>query len=354
MGSPLPPALIAAGVAGAAQIGSSIIGAVGSANQRQQAQDAINAAMAQINAIGAPPDQSAEIIREKLKQVGVYTPAMEQGINQTVSQVAQIQENPQMRNAQTSALEALQRRGAGGLNPEDRAAYNKLRNESAQAAEQKRQSIMQNLAARGMAGSGAELAAQLSAAQSGDQNLSEQGDRLAAQASQNALQAMMQAGQLGGQIRGQDFGVANTKAQAQDELNRFNTQNQLAIQQRNVAEQNRAQAANLAQQQGIANYNTEQGNAELLRQAAAKQQNWDNQLRAAQTKANVQQGLATAQQNFAGQNAQAANAIGSGAAGAINAFGQLIAKQPKKPLEETPGEVSIGQGAVNGIYGGNQ
>lgn len=311
--------MLAAGAA--ANLGGAVIGAIAGSGDRAKAQQAMQAAFDQINAIGAPPDLSAEIIRQNLQQVGVYTPALEQAITQDVSKVSQIQEDPSLRNAQTNALQGLQQRGATGLTAVERGAFNEARNKAAKEAEAKREQVIQNLAQRGMGGSGAEIAAQLGASQNSDQELAAEGDRLAATAAQNALQATAQAGQLGGQIRGQDFSVAGTKAQAEDALNQFNISNQIARQQRNIASQNTAQQGNLAEQQRISDTNINAANAEKLRQAQAKQQLWNNQAQLAGMKSNALTGQAQQYQKQGDTVAGQITGVGQGVGSAINAIG---------------------------------
>lgn len=317
---PVATAALLAGSA-LANVGGAVIGSISASGDRKKAQDAMNAAFQQINDIGAPPDLSAEIIRQNLQQAGVYTPQLEQAITQDVSKLSQVQEDPGLRTAQTQALQALQQRGAQGLTPVERQAFNDNRRKAAIESESKREQIIQNLAQRGMGGSGAEIAAQLGASQSGDQELAAQGDRLAAAASQNALQATAQAGQLGGQIRGQDFSVAGSKAQAEDALNQFNINNQIARQQRNISSQNQAQAANLGEQQRISDTNINAANAEKLRQANAKQQLWNSQAQLAGMKSNALTGQANNYQQQGDATAKQWQGAGSGVAGAIGAVG---------------------------------
>lgn len=326
-------ALTTAALAGiGASVGGAVIGNLASAGDRAKAQQAMQEAYQQILSVGAPPDLSKEIVREKLKAAGVYTPQLESAIEQDSTQFSKIQEDPKLRDAQMKSLQMLQQRGEGGLTAADRAAFNETRRNVARESEGKRQQILQNMAARGMGGSGAELAAQLSSAQAGDERLSSEGDRLAAIASQNALQSTAQAGSLGGQIRGQDFDVSSKKAQAADELNRFNTQNQIARQQRNVASQNQGQLTNLAEQQRIADYNTQMANAELDRQSRARQDLWQNQLAAAQAKSNALIGQGQNSAANAARTAGTWQGIGQGVAGGI---GQAAAYDQQNNLIKT-------------------
>lgn len=325
---------IAGGVTAAAGLGAKVIGSIEAGKDRDKAMAAMQAAEEEIRRVGAPPDLSAEIIREKLKQAGVYTPQLEESIQQDATAFKQIEENPQLKEAQTKALQFLQQRGEQGLGAEDRAAFNKLQAENARNAEARRQSIIQNLQARGIAGSGAELAAQLSSAQAADAEASEQGDRIAAAAAQNALQAMAQAGNLSGQIRSQDYNVMSDKARAEDELNRFNTQAQIARQQRNIGSLNEAQRLDLAEKQRILEQQRADDYNEKLRQNQEQQNFWNNKLRQQTAIANAKQGQAI-QHNT---QAQATQAAWGGAGDALvgvggSLLGKGLASVPKDEIE---------------------
>ena len=311
---------VAAGMAGSSLLGG-ILGNVFSSGDRDKAYQAYQQALADINAVGAPPDLSQQILMNHLKSAGVLTPQMEQVINQSPSQVAQISEDPNLKSAQMSALSMLAQRGQTGLSPEDKASFNQMRSQVAADNEGKRQQILQSFQARGQGGSGSELAAALNANANAQNQASQEGDRLAGLSSQRALEAMVASGQLGGQIRAQDFNVANTKAQAQDAINRFNTANQIGMQSRNVAAGNQAQQYNLANNQRISDYNTTLDNNELLRQNQAKQQYWDNLLKYGQAKAGAQNNIGNFYGGQANQTAQQWQSMGTGLGGVLGAYG---------------------------------
>lgn len=304
-------------LAAVAVAAGAVVGAISSSDARGDAKQAATDAWQELEKLGVPPDQAMPIVFERLKQQGLYDPKLEEAIQMGVSKVAQIKEDPSLRNAQGQALQGLQQRAAGGLSPIDRLAFNEARLKAAEESEAKRQQIIQNMQSRGMAGSGAELASQLSSAQAGDSDLSLQGDRIAATASQNALSALTSAGQLGGQIRGQDFDVNRTRAAAEDEMNRFNIHNQMAVNQRNVASQNDAQRMALAEKQRIADANAAMQNAELVRQKNAQQTNWQNAMDLAKTKANAKLGQASQGYADAAATAQGWQKIGEGAGGVV-------------------------------------
>jgi hypothetical protein len=327
MAAPLAVAAIAAPIIGG------IFGSINSAQDRARAEYLMQQALEEIRSVGAPPDLAKALILEKFEQAGMLTPELEQDINLGLSKVGQIQEDPSLRDAQMGALEALTKRGKTGLTPEDRAAYNEIRQRVAADSEGKRQQILQNFMARGQGGSGAELAAQLSASQSGADRMSAEGDRISADASKRALEAMMSSGQLGGQIRGQDFDINRTKASAEDEIAKFNTANAISRQSRNIAARNNAQQYNLAEKQRIQDANIQMRNNELARQADARRNYWLDQLSAAQGRASsygtganfaANQGAATAKQ-WQGIGA----GVGAGA-GAIYSAGE--GKTPQQPM----------------------
>lgn len=310
-------------IGGVVSIGSSIIGGIASGNERAKAQAAMDAALSEISKTGAPPDQSKEIIYEKFKQAGILTPELENKIEVEFSNLANISEDPSLRQAGMSALESLRQRGQTGFGPEDRAAYEKLKAATEANAEAKRQQIIQNAQARGMPGSGAELAAQLQAGQSGASRLSQEGMDILGQASRNALDSLSKYGTMASNIRGEDFNVNKTRAGAADDLARFNAANSLAQQQRNISAKNEAARINLANSQDIANRNTLTYNQELLRQKQAERQNYLDRAQQAREKSSIYSGQAPQYNANAEREGQGWQNIGTGLAGvAKDVFGK--------------------------------
>ena len=326
-------AAIAGGVAAAATAGAGIVGSIQSSKDKAKARGAMQQALAEIESIGAGPDLAREIILEKFNQVGILTPELEQNVNMHVSQVANIKEDDSLRDAQKSALQLLKDRSEVGLTSEDKAAYGELRDRVQQDLQGQRGQILQQMQQRGMGGSGAELMAQLQATQGAANQQARGADDVAAEASRRALDSLSRYGGQAAELRGQDFNVNNAKAQAADELSRFNVQNQMAIQARNVASRNAANEANLAGQQAAANQNTAMTNAELNRQRDAEQQMYANKQSNAQMKANALAGQAGQYQQAAQNTAQNWANIGSGTGAAIGALGNYFNKPDKKKTE---------------------
>lgn len=310
-----------------------IVGGILAGKANKKAMAAAQAALAEardiIDKVGAPPDLSAKIIMEKFAQAGILTPEMEAAINLGVSKVSQIQEDAQLRDAQISALSELKKRGRAGLTSEERGEWNRSRQSVQKDNEAKQQQIKQDLAMRGQAGSGAEIASRLLASQEAADRASEEGDRISATASARALQAISNAGALGGDIRGQDFSIEQSKAGAEDEFNRFNVANQVGRETRNVGSRNTAQEYNLSNKQNVSNMNVSTENQERQRQVEAKRQHWLDSLAYAQARANPY-GQQAQMEMQSGQNkANMYQGIGAGVGSMFGSLSNFYAN--KKP-----------------------
>lgn len=304
----------------AAPIIGGIVGNIASSGDRQRAREAYQTALAEIEAIGAPPDLAREIILQRFEQVGVLTPELEEAVTLEAPKVAAIKEAPELRQAQMTALQLLGERAKTGFSAEDRAALAQIQLQQARDTEAKRQQILQSFQQRGMGGAGAELAAQLQAASAGAAQAGEEGLKLQAQAQRAALEAASQYGGLGGQIRGQEFDIARAKAGAEDQaaMARFNEA--VARQQRNVATRMGVQERNLAARQKAADLNVQQANAELQRQRDAQAQMYQLNLQRAGLRSGAQRGMGQVYQQQAGQTAGMWSGIGAGLGRGIAAY----------------------------------
>lgn len=209
---------------------------------------------------------------------GDYQAQQEGAIGMDPSHMQDIAVDPRLVDAQMSALDQLTQIGETGLLPGERAALNQARRGAASEAQAKSAQIMDQFARRGMGGSGNELAAQLQAAQSSGDRLSQESDRTMQMAQQRALNAIGQQGNLAAQIRGQSFGEQSDVAKAQDAINQFNTANKQSVQQRNVAGQNTANLRNLQEQQRLGEAATQTKNAQQVNNKGLIQQQFQNQL----------------------------------------------------------------------------
>lgn len=243
-----------------------------------------------------PAIEDMQIQLEQLIQQGILTPEAAQAILQEQSELGNISTDPSLRNAQIEALNSLQDISAsGGLTAMDRAKLGQIQTELGNQERGSREAIMQNAQARGVAGSGLELAQQLMNQQGSAMRGSQQGMDVAAQAQQRALEAIQQAGQLGGNIRQQDWNQQAQQAAAQDAINQFNAANKQNVNLQNVNTRNQAQQYNLDQRQNIANQNTGLRNQQQMHNKNLIQQDFENRYKKAGGKA--QQAQANNQAN---------------------------------------------------------
>lgn len=241
-------------------------GAAGEAHNQQVIAQQI------LDEIKQAPDISKPLILEKYRQQGILTPEMEQTISTGVSQASQAKGSQQATQAQMDALQAIQQRSKTGLNAQDRANLNNILQQTGAAAQGQKGAIEQQMRARGLGGSGSELAMELANSQNASNEASKRGDDLGAMAASNALQAAGMTGQLGGQIEGQQFGQQFQTGQAADAFRQFDVANQVGQQQRNVGAANQGQQYNLNLAQNVANANTSQQNQELNNQLQRQMQ----------------------------------------------------------------------------------
>jgi len=178
------------------------------------------------------------------------------------TELRNILRNEQARQAQLDVLGEYQDLSQTGLTAVDRAALTDIQNQIATQERGQREAILQNMAQRGLSGSGTELAANLLAGQSASQRASQMGMDQAAQAQQARLQALENVARMGQGLEETDFQRASRQAEASDVINQFNTRNKIA-----------AEAENLANKQDVMNLTTQQrnrireGNTDLINQA---------------------------------------------------------------------------------------
>jgi hypothetical protein len=155
------------------------------------------------------------------------------------SRAGQAQSDPRDRAAQRAALTQLQEIGRGGLTAADKAALGAGNDMVAQSLRGQREASLQDLRARGMGGSGAEVAALFGGQQSGANAMAQQSASVLNAAQQRGLQALQAGGSLAGQMRGQGFGEQFQRGQAVDAFNRDNVAYRRGVQERNVGRSNR-------------------------------------------------------------------------------------------------------------------
>lgn len=323
----------AAAAAAGLQIVGGLIANESARGGRDAASRAAQSAREAIEQLQIPDIEKQKIYNELPQVMGQYFPEAEVSSALGPSQMEGISTDPRLRDAQMQALEKLSTIGQEGLTAEDRLALNTMRRQVAGDEQAKQGQILQNMAQRGMGGSGAELAARLQSSQSSADRASQESDRIAAMAQQRALQGITQAGTLGGQIRSQDYGEQADRARAADSIAQFNLQNQQSVQQRNIQARNQAQQQNLANQQRVAEQQVALRNQQQQYNNQLLQQQYQNERQRALDMNGVYNSKAAELNGQAQQQAGQTKDIFTGVGGIVGSLGQSSA--PKKEWWET-------------------
>lgn len=312
----------------AANILGNLIGSAVSADKAEEARRLADEAYAEILKLGLPPDEAKPLLLSKFQSAGIWSPKLEQAIDVGISKVSQIQEDPQFKLKQLAALKNLEELSQTGLGATGRQEFSKWRLMAGRDAEARRQALAQQFQARGLGLGGAELAAQLSAAQSSDLAAAEAADRIAAQQESAKIGALAKFGDYASQMRAQEFGMSTTKAEAADKMRMFDIAAQREMQRQNIAAQNLAAQYGVQNQQRIMDANIMMANQELMRQSQARRQNWIDQLSRNQALAQAKLGQSGIAQQEAQAKQQGWSQLGSAVGQGIGAYGQYKAKEP--------------------------
>lgn len=305
--------------AAAAPIIGGIAGNLMGAGDRRKAMELIKKGVAELKAAGFPPDLSTPLLLRQFQEIGIMTPELEQDIQIAASEVAQLEEDPILRNTQLEALNLFKQMGTTGFGPEERAAYNEMRQKREQDVQSRLMSLEDQARREGRA-TGDTRAQQLLSIQAGADRASMEGDRLSAMLSERIREGIAGMSSAASGIRSQDYQAELARRQAQDERNRFIAQNTIARQQRNVGAVNEAQQRREQQAMQVATANTQMENAERQRQIDAQRQYWRDKLDRGAAIANAYGGQATALQNQAANTASMWSGIGSGIGQGFGAY----------------------------------
>lgn len=248
-------------------------------NSDQQALDQIRQNQALYQGINLP--QLSQYTPDSYQYAGDYNPEM--------ASSSQIQDDPAIKDRQLSVLNDLAGLSNTGLSDVDKAGYDSARRAGEGVISSANGAALQNAQARGIAGSGLEMALKASADQSGADRAQQLGLQQAADsARQRALYEQAYGSAVAG-ARSQDFNTAQANSNI---INQFNMANTNA--------QNQAQQYNLGNRQNISNQNTNLQNQAQLQNNSIKQQNFQDQM----SRASGQAGANTAMgQGYFAENA---------------------------------------------------
>ena len=305
--------------AAAAPIIGGIAGNLMGAGDRKKAMQLIKQGVAELKAAGFPPDLSTPLLLRQFQEIGIMTPELEQDIQIAASEVAELEEDPIIRNSQLEALNVFKQMGKIGFGPEERAAYNQMRQQQQQDVQSRLMSI-EDVARREGRGAGDTRAQQLLSIQAGADRASMEGDRLSAMLSERIKEGATGMSNVASGIRSQDYQAELARRQAADLREQFRAENAMSRNMRNVGAVNEAQQRREQQSMQVAAANTQQFNTEQGRQLDAQRQYWKDKLDRATALANAYSGQATALQNNAANTASMWSGIGSGIGQGFGAY----------------------------------
>lgn len=339
-----------------------ILGQQQAQNQLDASNQARQQALGQWMGVNAPDIAGQQLNYQQYQNTGDLNNQLEHALQMGPSAMSQVSTDPRLAQAQMSALQQLSQTGQMGMTPAEAAALTQAQNNAAAQAQAKSKQVLNDFAARGMGGSGAELSAQLSNSQNAAQMLANNSNQVAQNAQQNALQAISQSGSLAGQMQGQQFGQQAAIAQAKDYINQFNLQNAQNVGNTNTGLANQSNQFNLQKNQNLANMNTQLSNQQQEHNKQLMQQQFNNQTALAAGRSGQYQGIANAMQQQAGKTADMWAGIGQGVdtgAGALyNAYnkgGGGGGGGNDLGFEEMPYSSGAGGGSMGsyGDYGSN-
>lgn len=291
-------------------------------------------------------DEAMALVEKAYAEHGsVDVPTLERVAFETLGPSAyeEIVTSPEARDAQHSALAQMREMVQdSGLTLKDKAQLNDILNTTGQQAAANQSGLQDFFASRGVAGSGAEIGAQISNQQDATNRAHQSGLNLAAQAQQRYFDSIRQNFDMGSSLRNQDWQEQSQRASAADEIARFNAQ-----QKTNEGIYNN----NLAQQQY--NMHRQEANAQMgnaynlanLKAGHAAQQSKD----IANVGAGIGDGVAAVGGMFGGYGGAAggAGAAASGAAPAASAYAPVAGNFTTVGGWAAP---SVGQNSVEDQY----
>lgn len=290
---------------------------------RERANQLMEEALSAFRGIDIPDIQKQQLYFEHLQSQGKLTPEMVAAVEQGPSAFESIQTDPKLAQAQMNALQQMQKMGEQGLTAGDLAALAQGLRQAAGQNQAQQAQILQNMEARGVGGSGAELAARLQASQGSADMANQQALAALGQAQNRMLQGVAQSGQMAGTMRGQGFAEQSAKAQASDFIKNWNAQQQQGTNYANVAARNQAQGQNLANQQRIADTNVGLSNQQQQHNKGLLQQDFMNRMAKATGLAGVVTSPTGAAKQYGasgGSKAQGAADVGAGLGQIVSAF----------------------------------
>jgi hypothetical protein len=173
------------------------------------------------------------------------------------SAMGDITTDPKYREYELEALRQLEEQSQKGFTARDEADMARVEQQANRANRGRQGAIQQNMQSRGLAGSGLDFVMQQQAAQDSAEMEALAGLEKNAQMAERKQSAAERLGSLGSQLQGRDFNQSAAKAQAADEIARFNTANSVQRQQANNQIANQANTQNWNRNNTTSDRNTQ-------------------------------------------------------------------------------------------------
>lgn len=326
----MDPITGAALISGGLQLGSALLGQDAANKQRDAQERALRDAQARVDAVALPDTEKMKLALEQLASAGNFSPEMLSYMGLGDTELNNISLDPNLRARQMNALQQMAGIAEKGMSDIDRAALEEMLRSSRAEDTAARKSIIENRAARGMAGGGDELAAALGASQGSANRRSSEALKLAAQAAANRQNALSTSSNMAQAIEASDYNRAMNLASRRDAINEFNNRLANTTAQQNTGLRNDAQMFNLGNQQRIQDSNVGLRNEQQKFNKGLAQLQFENQMnKATQGQANSQ-----ALANMFGQRAAGTAAMYTDTAAGI---GSIIGAFAKKPAGSSGG-----------------
>lgn len=312
-------------------IGSKLSGG-GGKKQRSSAEQLQRDAFDYIQNIRVPALEELQIQPSDLEYyqvTGKFTPALYNAVQMDKTLLEDLDADPNLVKQQLAGIEAKKNRIAeGGLSIEDRARLNEVLQENERQNRAQQETIGAKLRERGQTSGPQEALMRLQAQGQGAQSASDNAFKTAALAATSKLGEEDKLQQMLNQMTQQDLGVKGTRAAAEAERQKMNTNllNQQAL--TNTQLKNAAEMSNLQNAQRVADANIGLANQRVISNKDAVQQNLGNLMNKGQLMAGAagtysNQLMDSAARRDA-QKEKKWNDIGSVANSGINVIGSLI------------------------------
>ncbi len=272
----LTPMLVGTGI----NLVGGILGNNAASGDRAEASRILKDLYDKYNALDIPDVEKLKLALEEYQSAGAYVPEQEALLAQlSDTNLAGISTDPRLAQTQADMLAKTEQLAETGMSAIDRAQLDQLLRSTNANTTANQKSILENRARRGMASGGDELAAELSAGQSGANRASAEALQIAAEAMNRRMAATGQAAALAKSIEDSQYGRQSDVASARDAIERFNKSMSQDVASRNTQTRNQAQQTNLQNEQARINANTGLRNQQQQYNKNLYQQDFENNLR---------------------------------------------------------------------------